>query len=154
MFKQLLHKTKFVANNARTTLAPFKYSNQVRLFSGSASETEEIERDTLEYDGLVVGGGPAGLSAAIKLKQLCIKNDTDIEVCVIEKGSHVGAHILSGNVFETRALDELFENWKELGVSQTNHFIKFLLFQAPLECEVKDDRFMWFPNEKSKIEVP
>mgnify|MGYP003951666423 FL=1 len=63
-----------------------------------------------------------------------------MEVCVIEKGSHIGAHILSGNVFEPRALNELFPDWKEMG--------------APLETEVKEDKFMFFPNEKSKITVP
>ena len=63
-----------------------------------------------------------------------------MEVCVIEKGSHIGAHILSGNVFEPRALNELFPDWKEMG--------------APLETEVTEDKFMFFPNEKSKITVP
>ena len=64
----------------------------------------------MEYDVVIVGGGPSGLSTAIKLKQL----DSNINVCILEKGSEVGAHILSGNVFETRALDELIPNWKEL----------------------------------------
>jgi len=63
----------------------------------------------MEYDVVIVGAGPAGLSTAIKLKQL----DSNLNVCILEKGSEVGAHILSGNVFETRALDELFPNWKD-----------------------------------------
>ena len=66
-----------------------------------------------------------GLSSAIRLKQLCQENDADISVCVLEKGSYVGAHILSGNVFEPRALNELFPDWKER--------------DAPLRTEVKSD---------------
>jgi electron-transferring-flavoprotein dehydrogenase len=80
-----------------------------------------------------VGGGPSGLSAAIKIKQLCKQNNLDdLEVCLIEKGSHIGAHILSGNVFEPRALNELFPDWKQMG--------------APLETEVTADKFMFFLN--------
>ena len=75
-------------------------------------DTEPVEAESMHYDVCIVGAGPAGLSAAIRLKQLCAEKEKDLSVCVLEKGAEVGAHILSGNVLQPTALDELIPDWR------------------------------------------
>ena len=74
-----------------------------------------MERESMEFDVVIVGAGPSGLASAIRLRQLAEDKGQDISVCVIDKGSEVGAHILSGAVIEPRALNELFPDWRERG---------------------------------------
>jgi electron-transferring-flavoprotein dehydrogenase len=99
-----------------------------------------MEREVMEFDVVIVGGGPAGLSAAIRLRQLAQKQNRELSVCVLEKGSEIGAHILSGAVFESRALDELLPEWQSQG--------------APLDTPVTEDRVMLFTSPTGAIHMP
>ena len=100
-----------------------------------------MERESMDYDVVIVGAGPSGLAAAIRIKQLAAEHDQEVSVCLLEKGSEVGAHILSGAVIEPRALNELIPDWQERG--------------APLHTPAQEDRFLLLTRETSyKLPTP
>ena len=101
---------------------------------------DSIERESMEFDVVVVGGGPAGLATGCRLAQLAAEKGVELNIVVVEKGAEIGAHILSGNVFEVRALDELFPDWKERG--------------APVTTEVSGDRFYYMTGDRKSVRVP
>ena len=99
-----------------------------------------MERETLDFDVIVVGAGPAGLAAACRLGQLAQSQSRELDVCVVEKGAEVGGHIVSGAVVELRALEELFPDWRER--------------EAPLRTPVDSDAFYWLQNHRRGLPMP
>ena len=99
-----------------------------------------MERDSLDFDVVIVGAGPAGLAAACRLGQLAASQGKELDICVVEKAAEVGGHIVSGAVVEPRALDELFPDWRERG--------------APLRTPVEHDTFHWLANSRWGLTMP
>jgi electron-transferring-flavoprotein dehydrogenase len=150
-------------NNARwNQIAAWPYlpssGSCMRLFSASSENNDDLllnePRESMAFDVLIVGGGPAGLAASIRLKQLCQQHDHDLSVCLIDKGSEIGAHILSGNVFDPKAMHELFPQWDGTN-SQEQHWTQvFHQAQGSFATPVQHDQFQILTEGGSSFNIP
>lgn len=125
----------------RSVLTSLQSYTPTRSFSSDTDDMLNAPRESMPFDVLIVGGGPSGLAASIRIKQLCQEKDIDLSVCVVEKGSEIGAHILSGNVFDPKALEELLPgvDWKK-ELEET---------QESTATAVTSDEFLMLTQDKS-----
>lgn len=121
------------------------YCNVVKWHEATNKVEVTMERESMAFDVVIVGAGPSGLACACKLMQLAKSNDTQLSVCVVEKGSEVGAHILSGAIFETTAMTELFPDWQSTDHTSSG---------APISVKVSKDEVYYFSNSESAVTIP
>lgn len=133
-------------------------SSSIYWFSTTAttSEEEAEPREQMAFDVLIVGGGPAGLAAGIRLKQLCAEQDVDLSVCLIDKGSEIGAHVLSGNVFDPKALNELLPQYSSDNKGdESNHWTtKLKESQGSIATPVQEDAFSILTESGGSFTIP
>src|SRR5690606_1168168 len=125
---------------ARTAAAARRLVGSTMTTKDPVDPTPAAPRETMAFDVVIVGAGPAGLAAACRLGLLAAESGEPRSICVVEKGAEVGAHIVSGAIFDPRALEELFPDWRERG--------------APVEIEVRAERVEWLLGPRRSVTVP